>query len=379
MPSETRRCDVLIVGGGPAGSSCARALVAAGLDVVVLDRAVFPRDKVCAGWITLAACAALELDLDEYGQGRVLQPFTGFRTGRLKGTTRLTDYGEVVSYGIRRCEFDEYLLRRSGAGVIEGEALKTLRRTDDGWLANDRIHAAVVVGAGGHFCPVARQLNSDGRESAVVAQEIEYRLSEAQAESCQVRGEQPQLFFWPDLRGYGWVVRKGAYLNVGAGRLQEGGFPSAVAAFVESLERRGLVPPGLPARWKGHAYLLYRSATRALVDDRAVLVGDAAGFALAPSGEGILAAIESGLLAAATIVGARGAYTRDALAAYERAITRRFGTRRAAGADAPMLPAWLGTWVSRALLATSWTTRRWVIEEGFLHPHRPPLASEVHS
>jgi flavin-dependent dehydrogenase len=370
---------VLIVGGGPAGSSCARALVRAGLEVVVLDRAVFPRDKVCAGWITLAARDALELDLDDYRRGRTLQPFTGFRTGRLTGATRLTDYGEVVSYGIRRCEFDEYLLRRSGASLIEGAPLKTLRRTDDGWIVNDRIRAAVVVGAGGHFCPVARQLNPDGREAAVVAQEIEYRLSDEDATRCRVRGEQPELFFWPDLRGYGWVVRKGAFLNVGAGRLQEGGFPSAVQEFVGSLEARGMLPPGLPARWKGHAYLLYRSATRALVDDRALLVGDAAGFALAPSGEGILAAIESGLFAATAIVDARGVYTREALAGYGRAITERFGRRLPAGTDAPMLPAWLSTWLSRALLATPWTTRRWVIEEGFLHPRRPPLALEVRS
>ncbi|MDH4066151.1 MAG: FAD-dependent oxidoreductase, partial [Acidobacteriota bacterium] len=46
--------DALIVGGGPAGSSCARVLVQAGLHVIVLDRARFPRDKTCAGWITPA-------------------------------------------------------------------------------------------------------------------------------------------------------------------------------------------------------------------------------------------------------------------------------------------------------------------------------------
>lgn len=378
--SSLRHCDVLVVGGGPAGSSCARRLVDAGLDVVVLDRAVFPRDKVCAGWITPAACEALELDLDDYQQGgRTLQAFTGFRTGRLTGETRLTDYGRVVSYGIRRCEFDEYLLRRSGATLIQETPLKTLRRSTDGWIANDRVHAAMVVGAGGHFCPVARQLNPESGDAAVVAQEIEYPLSGDQAARCRVRGEQPELFFWPDLRGYGWVVRKGAFLNVGAGRLQEGGFPASVQEFVGSLEARGILPPGLPARWKGHAYLLYRSATRALFDERALLVGDAAGFALAPSGEGILAAIESGLLAAAAIVDARGSYTREALAGYGRAITRRFGRRLPAGREASMLPAWIGTWASRALLGTAWTTRRWVIEEGFLHPRRPPLALEVRS
>ena len=45
-------CDVAIVGGGPGGSSCAWALRNSGLDVVILDRAAFPRNKLCAGWIT---------------------------------------------------------------------------------------------------------------------------------------------------------------------------------------------------------------------------------------------------------------------------------------------------------------------------------------
>lgn len=45
------RCDVIVAGGGPAGSTCTWALRRAGLDVVVIDRATFPRDKVCAGWI----------------------------------------------------------------------------------------------------------------------------------------------------------------------------------------------------------------------------------------------------------------------------------------------------------------------------------------
>ena len=52
-------CDVLIVGGGPAGSSCARQLHRHGMDVMVMDKASFPRDKVCAGWITPAVLQAV--------------------------------------------------------------------------------------------------------------------------------------------------------------------------------------------------------------------------------------------------------------------------------------------------------------------------------
>ena len=61
-------CDVLIVGAGPAGSSCARRLVQAGIDVVIADRAAFPRDKVCTGWITPETIDALELDLTDYAE-----------------------------------------------------------------------------------------------------------------------------------------------------------------------------------------------------------------------------------------------------------------------------------------------------------------------
>ena len=66
------RCDVVVVGGGPAGSSCARTLHDAGLGVIVLDRAVFLRDKVCAGWITPQAIDELDLDPADYQCGEWL-------------------------------------------------------------------------------------------------------------------------------------------------------------------------------------------------------------------------------------------------------------------------------------------------------------------
>ena len=59
-------CDVLIVGGGPAGSSCARRLRRAGLDVLMLDKSEFPRVKVCAGWITPQVVEELEIDTRDY-------------------------------------------------------------------------------------------------------------------------------------------------------------------------------------------------------------------------------------------------------------------------------------------------------------------------
>lgn len=364
-------CDVLVVGGGPAGSTCASQLVRHGLDVVVLDRATFPRDKVCAGWITPAVVSLLRLDVAEYARsGRTFQAFTGFRTARFDTRPRLTRYERPISFGIRRCEFDAYLLDRSGARVMSGQPLRTLAREAGEWIANGTIRARFVVGAGGHFCPVARALNPDLRhETVVVAQEIECR---APASSAAVAGEWPELYFWPDLLGYGWCVRKGDFLNVGAGRLGAGNFPAAVDAFKSMLRARGL-GGGLPATWKGHAYLLNRTAQRRVAGDGAVLVGDAAGLALAPSGEGILAAVESGVLAAETIREAAALGGSGRLMQYADRLAARFGPR-ATAPRAGTWPDWLGHLASAAILQSRWMTRRLVIEDGFLHLRRSPLA-----
>ena len=103
-----RHVDVLVAGGGPAGSTCAWALARAGADVLVMDIARFPRDKVCAGWITPRVLELLNLTPEEYRRsGLVMQEITGFRTSVLPDRKPVsTRYNSVVSYGIRRCEFD---------------------------------------------------------------------------------------------------------------------------------------------------------------------------------------------------------------------------------------------------------------------------------
>ena len=87
---------------------------------MVADRARFPRDKVCAGWLTPEVFGLLELAPAEYRDaGLTLQEITAFRTGVLGASLLETRYPRVVSYAIRRCEFDAFLLRRSGARVLE--------------------------------------------------------------------------------------------------------------------------------------------------------------------------------------------------------------------------------------------------------------------
>ena len=175
-------CDALIVGGGPAGSSCAWKLRQLGMAVTVLDKALFPRNKVCAGWITPAVVQALQLDTEAYARERVLQPITAFRTGLIHGGEVETRYQGTVSFGIRRCEFDDYLLQRSGARMRLGQTLKSLAKRGSQWLVNDAITTPLIIGAGGHFCPVARFLGAKlgATEPAVAAKEIEFEMDPEQ-------------------------------------------------------------------------------------------------------------------------------------------------------------------------------------------------------
>lgn len=134
-----KSCDALIVGGGPAGSTCARQLSRSGLDIMVMDKADFPRDKVCAGWITPSVVKTLELDLDTYRREHVLQPITGFKVGIIGNAQSEVRYQAPVSYGIRRLEFDDYLLRQSGARLQLGESVKSIQRQNGTWLINGTI------------------------------------------------------------------------------------------------------------------------------------------------------------------------------------------------------------------------------------------------
>lgn len=323
-------CDALIIGGGPAGSSCARQLIEAGLDVIILDKCSFPRDKVCAGWITPAVVAELGLDLNEYRQGRVCQIIQGFRTGSMDSQYAYNDYNRTVSYGIRRFEFDHYLLSRCGARQILDQPVNEIKRHDNHWIINNTIQASMLIGAGGHFCPVARHLGAKiGKsERSVSAQEIEFKMTSEQLSDCHIDAEIPELFFYPDLSGYAWVFRKDQYLNIGVGREDTSKIARDTSLFIDFLQQQGKIPNDITSGFKGHAYLLYDHAQRKIVDDGVLLIGDAAGLAYTESGEGIRPAIESGLMAAEVIINAQGEYQRNKLAPYSKKISTRYGERQ---------------------------------------------------
>jgi geranylgeranyl reductase family protein len=364
--------DALIVGGGPAGSSCAWKLQQGGLKVLVLDKKAFPRDKPCAGWITPQVVEALQLDMDAYRRGRTWQPITGFRCGLIGGEEVEVRYPQPISFGIRRCEFDNHLLQRSGAEVRLGEAAESIQRQPDGWLVNQQYRAPLLIGAGGHFCPVARSIGArqGGVASVVVAQEVEFQAGANDAGNVQA--QMPALYFCRDLRGYGWCFRKEGYLNIGLGRTDSQRLSSHVAEFRQFLAERKIASCNGRA-WAGHAYQLYDNAEPLLVGDGVLLIGDAAGLAYPQSGEGIRPAVESGLIAAAVILQAAGKYRREDLADYPARLVARLGKPATQGMLGWLPAAWLHALASK-LLVQRWFSRHVVMDQWFLHRNQRALA-----
>ncbi len=337
---------------------------------MILEKERYPREKPCAGWITPEVVEALKLDVSEYAARHTLQPITAFVTGSIGGPSRRTDYGRTVSYGIRRSEFDFYLAKRSGARIVEKTNATDFRRGDGQWIVNNKYRAPLLVGSGGHCCPVARLLGARPHdEASVVTQEVEVPMDPNQQASCRVRGDTPELYFCRDMRGYGWCFRKGHYLNVGLGRLGHSDFSRQVHEFVAFLCESGTIPLDLSWKMKGHAYLLYGSASRSCLADGIMLLGDAAGLAHPVSGEGIGPAVESALMAAEVILDARGDYSRKRLESYGELLAARLGKhkqgwRKAAVALMPelLIPAF-----GAGVLGSRFLTRRLLLDRWFLH------------
>ena len=368
-------CDVLIVGGGPAGSSCAWGLRKTGLDVAILDRQTFPRDKICGGWITPQVLAELEIDPADYGRDRVLQPITGFRIGWIGGPAFDTGYDATVSYGIRRREFDDYLLKRSGARLLEGIALTSLRRESDGWLVNGKFGRGWWWERAATFArwPSSRARNRRGKARSWRKKPSSSwtHTSSRHAGFARYAGA---LFLRRHQRLW-LVLSEEQLLEHRAGA--NGSAPSSehVAAFVRFLKSTGRISFDVPPALLGHAYLLYGVSERKLADDGVLLIGDSAGLAYKQSGEGIRPAIESGLLAAQAISEAQGNYSRESLSSYERLLSRRFGEsgKDWASRVGEYLPSsWMGA-VGRRLLGARWFVRDVVIDRWFLHANQPGL------
>lgn len=291
-----------IVGAGPAGSTAAYRLAAAGKRVLLVDRARFPRDKPCGGGVTLRAARLLPFSIEPVVEDVVTRVEIGLRYG--SSFTR-TARAPLV-YMTQRKRLDEFLLRRAeeaGAQVEEGTTVDA-RELD----------AQFVLGADGCNGATAKQLGLGGAIEHGVALEANYPHDARFAHTMVL-----QVALLPG--GYGWVFPKGEHLNVGVGGDESEG-PRLRRALRRMCEEYG-VDPDAAADTRGYRLPL-RTAHTVLQKGNAALIGDAAGLVDPFSGDGMYEAFLSAQLATEAILA-------NDFAAYAAAVERRIAPLTRAG------------------------------------------------
>lgn len=311
--------DVLIVGGGPAGAACAWRLKQHGVVFLLLDKAEFPRPKVCAGWITPRVLHDIQLDPAAYPGN-----FTRFSRFNIE-IRGLRFTLPTRQYAIRRVEFDQWLIQRVRENVVTHQVQQILREGDH-YLVDGEYRARYLIGAGGTHCPVRSTFfESPGglkKGTLIVAQEEEF-LYPGAVERCHL------WFLHDGLPGYAWYFPKSdGFVNVGVGgaaeELKRHGdtLRRHWELLVEKLERYNLVS-GHTFKPTGHSYHL-RASKPVMRRGNALLVGDALGVSTLDMGEGIGPSIQSGINAANAILN-NIPYTLEGISSYSFPSLLRLG------------------------------------------------------
>ncbi|MHA2384667.1 MAG: geranylgeranyl reductase family protein [Candidatus Thorarchaeota archaeon] len=300
--------DLVVVGGGPAGTSCARAAALRGLDVLLIDKDLFPRDKLCAGGLTQRVAGLLDFDIDPVVERR----FSGGRVYSSSGACLEIKRDDYSGYLVKRSVFDNYLLEKAkevGVEVVVGTkalAIEQLRSGIRVLTRGDSYKAHLLIGADGVNGIVAKHVGIRARwkpETVALCISADISVDEEDVIRCMSMSDTEDsialdLYFGLVEMGYGWCFPKRNELNIGIGcRIDRAAnLRNQWKAFVRGLEEQKDLKLDLSRQ---SAFRVpYGPSKMNYVARRTMLVGDAAGLVSPISGEGIFYAIKSGHLAA---------------------------------------------------------------------------------
>ncbi len=338
----TKTHDVAIVGAGPAGSATAYFLAQQGLDVLLLDKAIFPRDKTCGDGVSPRALAVLdrmgllpELAPQGYSSPvvRLFSPDGRSVDAVVPEHPGLARYAMVIP----RFTLDDAIRRRAVAGgaAFGGDVhVQNVRRDGD---------AMEIVAQGGQTYRARLAILATGAslsllQTAGVLKRVPSLMVAARAYYENLHGLDDKITFHFDgvpLPGYGWVFPVSeTRANVGAGYFKVGrrgrSLPAsprtALDDFLTVPHLRGLLPGAHQVGPVKSYPLRVDFATAPTHADGLILVGEACGLVNPLTGEGIDYALESAEVAA-QFVGEQysgGDFSRRALREYDRRLRKKF-------------------------------------------------------
>ena len=291
--------DVIIVGAGPAGTIAGYHLASAGLDVLIIEKSIFPRRKVCGGGLTHRAYLALPFEIQPVIHRAIAWGMVGYR-GRVVTTIQKQ---EPIAYLIDRTTFDAYLLQKAIAqGVQCQQGERALIVEQEGDIVNlqtdhTSYQSRYLIGADGIHSQVAKAVGLLRHRPVSLAYEAHLAYPSGKT-GPQI--ESITFDFGTLLGGYGWIFPKRDHLNVGVFRSWPG----------KRTTKKQLMRYIQQHRVLSHAAILNLRAfpgpqsgvTSPLHQGHVLLCGDAANLADPWLGEGLYYAISSGQMAAQSII-----------------------------------------------------------------------------
>ncbi|MBD3404878.1 MAG: geranylgeranyl reductase family protein [Candidatus Lokiarchaeota archaeon] len=300
--------DLIVVGGGPAGSICARTAAQAGLDVLLLEKDKHPRYKLCGGALSKRVEDLLDFDIDHIIERTVSSIKLAAGYDQSSTWTREDTTGILV----KREKFDQVLFqhaKNSGAETIENCRVIRVEQTRRGLRVlarGDSFKGHLVVGADGVNSIVAKTLSirekwpADavalciGGEAKLSVEEMSRVITDSKGMSNPAL----EIYFGLVKWGYGWCFPHSNHLNIGIGcrMSQNVDLKKHWSEFLKQLEiMKGI---DIDIRNQSAFRIPLGGENRRVITRRSMLVGDAAGLVSPVTGEGIYYALKSGVLAA---------------------------------------------------------------------------------